>query len=84
MAGYLAQLHAVSGRESDQITIQFAIKEKTESLSKTRKDSMFEFAQKRERSKSEVVNDFSQSSVNQFVQQLIEKEFCVIGSEAGK
>ena len=36
-----------------------------------------EFKTKRERSKSEAVNDISVSSVNQFVQMLIEKEFQV-------
>ena len=42
---------------------------------------MLEFAAKRERTKSEAVEDVSVSSVNQIVQQLIDREFQVFSKD---
>jgi hypothetical protein len=61
----------------DQLTIQFAIKDKQDNLHKVRKDSILDFASRRERTKSEAIDDFSVTSVNTYVQQLFEKEFQV-------
>lgn len=40
-----------------------------------RKDSLLDFAARRERTKSEAVEDISVSSVNALVNQLFEKEY---------
>lgn len=64
--------------------MHFAIKDKQDNLHKQRKDSILEFtaaAMKRERTKSEALDDYSVSSVNSFVQQLIEKEFSVFNPQ---
>ena len=64
---------------SETSTIYFTIKDKNEDLNKhalaARKDSVMEFASKRERTRSEAVDDISVSSVNFIVRQFIEKEF---------
>ena len=64
--------------------IYFLIKDKRDEFNLSRKDSLLDFASKRERTKSEAVNDISVSAVNQIVSQLIEKEFQVFGSESLK
>jgi hypothetical protein len=46
----------------------------------TRKDSVLEFSLKRERTKSEAIDDISVATINQLVQQLIEKEFSVFNA----
>jgi len=63
------------GRDGDTMTVHFAIKDKQDSIQKSRKDSILEFSQKRERTKSEAVDEISVSSINQLVSQLIDKEF---------
>ena len=67
--------------------IYFCIREKSDDLGdfKTQRlDSLTEFtnsASRRGRTKSEAVKDISSSSINQFVQQLLEKEFKVFDDE---
>ncbi len=68
-------LQMLSGRDGDTLTVHFAIKDKLDNIQKSRKDSMMEFSQKRERTKSEAFDEISVSTVNQLVQQLIDKEF---------
>ena len=66
------------GSSSDTSTIHFCIKDKNEDLKNqlaNRKDSILEFAARRERTRSEAVDDISVSSVNFIVQQFIDKEF---------
>jgi hypothetical protein len=75
---YMQQLYS---READQVTIHYAIKDKLENMQKSRKDSILEFSQRRERTKSQAVDDMSVSTVNQFVQQLINKDFSIFSQE---
>lgn len=63
--------------QMDSQTIYFCIKDKGDDLKNARKDSIVEFAQKRERAKSEAVDEISASGVSQYVQQLLDKEFMV-------
>ena len=63
------------GSMFQESTIHFLIKDKGDELKMSRKDSIMEFTQKRERTRSEAVNDLSNSSVNYLVQELIEREF---------
>lgn len=67
----------------DTSTISFCIKDKNDDLKITRKDSILEFAQKRERTKSEAVDDISVNAINSLVQQLIDKEFSVFSNTNG-
>ena len=68
-------LGAPSANQSD-LTIYFTIKDKPH-LQKGRKDSLLEFAQKRERTHSQTVDFISAQSLNHVVQQLIDNEFAV-------
>ena len=71
----------MASRESTA-TVYFVIRDKKDELSISRKDSLLEFAAKRERTKSEAVNDISVSAVNSMASQLIDKEFHVFNQEA--
>ena len=53
----------------------FLIKDRRDDLHVQRKDSILEFAARRERTKSEAVEDISVSAANSLVGQLIDKEF---------
>ncbi len=67
---------AVPGyRSESQVTVHFLIKDKRDELNMQRKDSLLDFAARRERTKSEAVEDISVSAVNSLVTQLFEKEF---------
>lgn len=66
---------------SENNSIYYCIKDKSDEIKKTRKDSIMEFSLKRERTKSEAVDDISVSSIDQLVQQLIDKEFQVFVRE---
>lgn len=57
----------LQGRDGDTLTVHFAIKDKIDGIHKSRKDSMMEFSQKRERTKSEAFDEISVSTVNQLV-----------------
>lgn len=54
--------YTYSGQTSETATIHFSIKDNGEDLRKSRKDSLLDF--KRERSRSEAIDDISMSSVN--------------------
>lgn len=77
ISSFISQLH----NNGDQVTVHFCIRDRKDSLKKQRTDSIQEFSLKRERSKSEAVNDISVSAVNQYVQMIIEKEFSVFSNE---
>lgn len=62
-------------------TIHFLIKDKRDDLHIQRKDSLLEFSARRERTKSEAVEDISVSAVNSLVSQLIDKEFQVFSKD---
>ena len=55
------------GPSSNHLTIYFTIKDKPQ-MSKTRKDSLFEFTQQRERTFSQTVEFMSAQSLNHIVQ----------------
>ena len=79
--GFLAGLNAHK--------IYFCIKDKADEvadLKRQRLDSLAELtssALKRSRTKSEAVKDISSGSINEFVQQLLDKEFKVLEDEEG-
>lgn len=64
-----------SYRTESSTIIYFLIKDKRDELNMQRKDSLLDFAARRERTKSEAVEDISVSAVNSLVNQLFEKEF---------
>lgn len=68
-------LSMLQGRDSESLTVHFAIKDRSDNVQKSRKDSILEFAQKRDRTKSEAFEEMSVASINSLVQQLIDKEF---------
>lgn len=67
--------------------IYFAIKDRADEVAdfkRQRLDSLAELTnqvQRRARTKSEAVRDISSSSINQFVEQILEKEFKVFEDE---
>lgn len=65
-AGGYSSYAGLAGKESTNI--YFIIKDKRDELQLSRKDSLLEFSQRRERTKSEAVNDISVSAVNSVVQ----------------
>ena len=65
------------GFPSTALTIYFTIKDRVSVQRSARKDSLFEFTQKRERTMSQHVETISAKSLNHIVQQLIETEFAV-------
>jgi len=62
----------------------FLIKDRGDDLNLQRKDSILEFTVRRERTKSEAVEDISVSAANSLVGQLIEKEFQVFNKKETK
>ncbi len=57
----------LQGRDSESLTVHFAIKDRSDNVQKSRKDSILEFAQKRDRTKSEAFEDMSVASINSLV-----------------
>jgi hypothetical protein len=58
---------AAAYKAESSSNIYFLIKDKRDELNIQRKDSLLEFAAKRERTKSEAVEDISVSAVNSLV-----------------
>jgi hypothetical protein len=60
-------LSMLQGRDNESLTVHFAIKDRVDNVQKSRKDSIMEFAQKRERTKSEAFDEISVASINLLV-----------------
>ena len=71
------------GSANETVTIYFTIRDKKDDqVNMNRKDSILEFGQgRRERAKSEAVDDISASAIDSIVQQMIEKEFNVFSKD---
>jgi hypothetical protein len=65
------------GVEGEKITIYFRLVDLNSSSQPTRKDSLVDYVNKRERTKSQAADLVSVQALNHVVQRLIDTEFCV-------
>lgn len=65
------------GYEGEKITIYFRLVDRASSSQPSRKDSLVDYVNKRERTKSQAADLVSVNSLNHVVQRLIETEFSV-------
>ena len=65
------------GSEGDKITIYFRLVDRIASSQSCRKDSLVDFVNKRERTKSQAADLVSVQALNHVVQRLIDSEFSV-------